>query len=618
MLTELVPPTRGLEPKDLEYSQDGDALALAAFGLASVWDTASWEIVLTPSDFARSIDPTSWEPISVSRDPTDTANFTAVAFLPDNNHLLTQFEPLRDTGWLNGGLWNLDRGETIADLDHLPRDGHGSYAVSPDGRLVVSAGAARPTIVEPFTGRTLARLGGGSPYAVTASFSPDGMRIATGEADGTVRLWDATTGEEQMVLIGHTASVVDVTFGPEGRRLASVSLDGTMRVWAVDIDDLLAIARAGIDRELTDAECRAYIGFGCPPAAAPQRLSPATAKWEEPSGIDSNAWTDAETGGTWTKGKLGHSGQVVLDTDSRLLFVFNGHPGVSWALDLDTEEWSEVASMPPVPGGDWPDTTIGEAVYHPGLRSIITTRLDDGVTMGYDVTTGEWSEIAPTEAAFIGRYGNGFVYDAGADRIVLFGGAHWGRTDDGKHVGLSDTWIFESATATWTDVTPAHSPPPRANHAMAYDKTSDRIIVFGGATKLSGDVLDDTWAYDSDTNMWADVRPSASPPGRAGATAWYDGRVGAMFVFGGSADWSSWPPLPWMMMGGEEMWSLDLTSDSWTLYRTDPNPGYRLSSQAVFDPDEGKAILVGGDVYDLDRRFLGWFEDMWTYQHTVP
>ncbi len=73
-----------------------------------------------------------------------------------------------------------------------------------------------------------------------------------------------------------------------------------------------------------------------------------------------------------------------------------------------------------------------------------------------------------------------------------------------------------------------------------------------------------------------------------------------------------------MMLGGEELWAYDTGSGVWTLYRTNPNPGYRLTSQAVFDLESNEALLFGGDVYDQNRRFLGWFEDTWTYHHSAP
>jgi WD40 repeat protein len=50
-----------------------------------------------------------------------------------------------------------------------------------------------------------------------------------------------------------------VTFSPDGTKLASTSQCGEVRIWALDIDDLLEIARQNVTRSLTDEECRQYL-----------------------------------------------------------------------------------------------------------------------------------------------------------------------------------------------------------------------------------------------------------------------------------------------------------------------------------------------------------------------
>ncbi len=67
-------------------------------------------------------------------------------------------------------------------------------------------------------------------------FSPDGKRIATASGDKTVRIWDAQTGDELLIL-DHPNQVFCVQFSPDGKRLASGSGHwcgprvGEVRIW---------------------------------------------------------------------------------------------------------------------------------------------------------------------------------------------------------------------------------------------------------------------------------------------------------------------------------------------------------------------------------------------------
>jgi WD40 repeat protein/serine/threonine protein kinase len=74
-------------------------------------------------------------------------------------------------------------------------------------------------------------LGGHTQAVLAAAFHPDGRRLASASADGSVRIWDVTTGGVLQTLQAHAGHVSAVAFSADGVRLASAGSDGTIRLW---------------------------------------------------------------------------------------------------------------------------------------------------------------------------------------------------------------------------------------------------------------------------------------------------------------------------------------------------------------------------------------------------
>lgn len=79
------------------------------------------------------------------------------------------------------------------------------------------------------------------PPLVDVAFSADGARVAAGSVDGTVYVWDASSGALLGQLPGHTERVTGVEFLPDGD-LVTTSWDKSLRVW-----DLGALGRPVAD-----------------------------------------------------------------------------------------------------------------------------------------------------------------------------------------------------------------------------------------------------------------------------------------------------------------------------------------------------------------------------------
>jgi len=80
-----------------------------------------------------------------------------------------------------------------------------------------------------------------------AAFSPDGQRIITADHDGAARIWDAAT--RQLVLElkdhggqkGHVDWIATARFSPDGRLVVTASADGTARIWDAANGNLLHV-----------------------------------------------------------------------------------------------------------------------------------------------------------------------------------------------------------------------------------------------------------------------------------------------------------------------------------------------------------------------------------------
>jgi WD40 repeat protein len=235
----------------LEISPDGQRLATIAYDrTARLWDLTSGAAVYTLTDVY-----TSPLPLEVG------GQMINVAFSPDGAKLAT-------AGGTSVKVWDAATGDELVSLP-LVAKGSLAYTVvfSPGGNhLAVGMQFGRGSGVwDAVTGEKLFELAGHTASVLALTYSSDGRQIATSSNDGTIRLWDADTGQPQIILQDHAQFLA---FSPDDTRLAAQGSDGTLRFYAMRLEDLMAIATSRLTRWWSPEECRQYLHVDVCPANA--------------------------------------------------------------------------------------------------------------------------------------------------------------------------------------------------------------------------------------------------------------------------------------------------------------------------------------------------------------
>lgn len=298
-----------------------------------------------------------------------------------------------------------------------------------------------------------------------------------------------------------------------------------------------------------------------------------------------------------------------------VMFRGDSRTGTREVWEYDGVQWANVS---PPPGTVMQPSIRTEAgmVYDPTRQRVLLFGGQPGTSSSelpqevWEWNGAAWSVATPASAgAAPGRRHAALAWDATTGRMLVFGGYQLTGSSPSY---LGDLWEWRGGA--WLERTPGPVPRPRIGHAMAFDELRGRVVLFGGrALAALPSVYDDTWEWDG--ARWRELVPSGGrPAAREGHAMAYDATARRCIVFAGSR--------PANLQGGlvpyADVWEWD--GASWLQRTTTPAIPPRDHSAIAYDVTRRRLLMFGGKIWasntpGIDTRELsGPVTGTWTWE----
>lgn len=200
----------------------------------------------------------------------------------------------------------------------------------------------------------------------------------------------------------------------------------------------------------------------------------------------------------------------------------------------------------------------------------------------------DWGQLSPASSPPLADGAGSLAYDSSSGQLVFVASYASGTTS------LQQTWTWDGAT--WTEQSPAVSPPALSDTSMGYDPVSGDLILFGGFSTTTSQPSAEagTWAWDGTT--WAQLAPATSPPPNADASFADDPATGELLMFGGNQYCDSSCANP-----TDATWAWN--GSTWSELALPQNPSARSFAGLGWDPATQQMLLTGGDLENLDLYY---------------
>lgn len=214
-----------------------------------------------------------------------------------------------------------------------------------------------------------------------------------------------------------------------------------------------------------------------------------------------------------------------------------------WAYWAGQNRWTQIQALNQGPSGRsrpkaW---LVDDRLYIFGGVNRFFRMLND--LWVYDLSTNTWTQLIPDGApgSPAGRHEAQGGAEPRRGKLTLYGGENFDAM--GHFQTLNDTWEFDLATNTWTNVTPApeNNIQPARNYGSAVI-IANNMILQGGDLEGDGssgcgapfpqNVTDELWQFDLVRHVWMSLAPDGDALARIKRTNAVV-VIGKMYIFSG-------------------------------------------------------------------------------------
>ncbi len=254
-----------------------------------------------------------------------------------------------------------------------------------------------------------------------------------------------------------------------------------------------------------------------------------------------------------------------------VVLLHGGDQGTSETWTYDGDDWVLVGTAGPA-------VDAAAMAYDASRHRVVM--VGGGTALSTWVWDGAWAQVTGPHPPT--RTDHALAYDENADVVILTGG------HDARGRALKDVWEFDGAA--WSR---AGSISSRGRHAMAYESSTGRVVVFGGTTDRSVSALRDTLVRKG--RRWVDAvaRRDRQPPPAMQHVMVYDAARSETVLY------DAGKRTTWIWNGAR-----------WELRKAGNGPSFRTEPTMAYDPRRGRAVLFGGAGDENRPQLLG---DTWEW-----